>query len=182
MKLHAIGIGIGTALAVMAGSGVAVPQTLGTGTTDGLVSAARNDAGLEWAGTFMRLCVVPPPPASGGNARGTVVPAGPPGKDTWYAEPAKVADNFYFLGTKIHSAWALVGSDGIIILEALFDYAAPDEIAGGMKKLGLDITKVKYVVISHAHADHDGGAKFLQDTMPSAHLVYGGPDWDAVDR
>ena len=50
---------------------------------------------------------------------------------SWYAEPAKVADNLYFLGTKIHSAWALVGSDGIIVLEALFDYAAPDEIVGG---------------------------------------------------
>jgi len=23
---------------------------------------------------------------------------------------------------------------------------------------------------------------FLQDTMPTAHLVYGGPDWDAVDK
>jgi metallo-beta-lactamase class B len=39
----------------------------------------------------------------------------------------------YFVGTRIHSAWALVGSDGIIILEGLFDYAAPDEIVGGMK-------------------------------------------------
>jgi metallo-beta-lactamase class B len=178
MKSHAIGIG--TALAVMVCSGVAAPQTPETGTTEGLVSAAKNDAGLDWAGTFLRLCVVPPPSASG-NGRGTA-PVGPPERNTWYAEPAKVADNFYFLGTKIHSAWALVGSDGIIILEALFDYAAPDEIAGGMKKLGLDIKKVKYVVISHAHADHDGGAKFLQDTMPSAHLVYGGPDWDAIDR
>ena len=180
MKSHAIGIG--TALAVMAGSGVAAPQTPATGAPDGLVSAAKNDAGLDWAGTFLRLCVVPPPAASGTDARGDSRPAGPPGRDTWYAEPAKVADNLYFLGTKIHSAWALVGSEGIIILEALFDYAAPDEIAGGMKKLGLDINKVKYVIISHAHADHDGGAKFLQDTMPSAHLVYGGPDWDAVDR
>jgi len=109
-------------------------------------------------------------------------PAGPPPKDSWYAEPARVADNFYFLGTKIHSAWALVGSDGIIILEALYDYAAADEIVAGLKKLGLDSRKVKYVVISHAHADHDGGARLLQDTFPSAHLVYGGPDWDAVDK
>ena len=50
-----------------------------------------------------------------------------------HAEPARVSDNLYFLGTKIHSAWALVGSD---------DYAAPDEIAGGTKKLGLDMNKV----------------------------------------
>jgi metallo-beta-lactamase class B len=100
----------------------------------------------------------------------------------WYAEPAKVADNFYFIGTKIHNAWALVGSDGIVVIEALFDYAAPDEIADGMRKLVLDVNRVKYVVLSHAHADHDGGARFLQDKMPTAKMVYGGPDWDAIDK
>ena len=125
-------------------------------------------------------------PPSGGRGRGaaaaTAAPPGPPARSAWYAEPAKVADNFYFLGTRIHNAWALVGSDGIIVFEALFDYAAPDEIADGMRKLGLDLNKVRYIVISHAHGDHDGGAKFLQDKMPEARLVYGGPDWDAVDQ
>jgi metallo-beta-lactamase class B len=180
MKSHAISIG--TALAVIAGIGVASAQTVPATSADRLVSAAKNAAGLEWPGTFLRLCVVPPPVAPGGAGAAAGAPAGPPAKGTWYAEPARVADNLYFLGTKIHSAWALAGSEGIIVLEALFDYAAPDEIAGGMKKLGLDINKVKYVIISHAHADHDGGAKFLQDTIRSAHLVYGGPDWDAIDR
>jgi metallo-beta-lactamase class B len=79
-------------------------------------------------------------------------------------------------------AWALVGSDGIIVLEALYDYAAADEIIGGMKKLGLDINKVKYVILSHAHADHDGGARLLQDTIPGVHLVYGAEDWEAIDK
>ena len=176
--MKSLAVSIGTALAVIAGIGVASAQTLPPASVDSLVSAARNAAGLDWPGTFMRLCIVPPPAAPGGAP----APARQPLRDTWYAEPARVADNFYFLGTKIHSAWALTGSGGIIILEALYDYAAPDEIAGGMKKLGLDINKVKYIIISHAHADHDGGARFLQDTIPSAHLVYGGPDWDAVDR
>jgi metal-dependent hydrolase (beta-lactamase superfamily II) len=36
-----------------------------------------------------------------------------------------------------------------------------------MKKLGLDINKVKYVILSHAHADHDGGAKLLQESIPA---------------
>jgi metallo-beta-lactamase class B len=151
---------------------------------DGLVSAAKVSAGLEWPGTFLRLCVVPPP--AGGLGRGTppatAKPAGPPARSQWYAEPAKVADNFYFIGTKVHNAWALVGSEGIIVFEALFDYAAPDEIADGMRKLGLDASRVKYVVISHAHGDHDGGAAFLQEKMTTARLVYGGPDWDAVDK
>jgi metallo-beta-lactamase class B len=167
-----------TLLLVAGGSRASMqaPQTV-----DGLVSKAKAAAGLEWSGTFLRLCV-PPPPSEPRAAGGRGGAAGPPPKTSWYAEPAKVADNFYFLGTKVHNAWALVGSDGIIVFEALFDYAAPDEIADGMRKLGLDVNKVKYVLLSHAHADHDGGARFLQDKMPNAKLVYGGPDWDAVEK
>jgi len=171
---------VGTALAVMASTGIASTQTLPT--VDSLVSAAKNAAGLDWAGTFLRLCVVPAPAAPGAGGAANAAPAAPPAKASWHAEPAKVADNFYFLGTRIHNAWALVGGEGIIIFEALYDYAAPDEIADGMRKLRLDANKVKYVVISHAHGDHDGGARFLQDLMPTAHVVYGGPDWDAVDK
>jgi metallo-beta-lactamase class B len=173
----------GAALAATAGMGVVSvsTQTPAPGTVDGLVSAAKNAAGLEWPGTFLRLCI-PPPPSAPRSAASPAPPPGPPARSAWYAEPARVADNFYFLGTRIHNAWALVGSDGIAIFEALFDYAAPDEIADGMRKLGLDANKVKYVVISHAHGDHDGGARFLQDKLPAAHIVYGGPDWDAVER
>jgi metallo-beta-lactamase class B len=40
---------------------------------------------------------------------------------------------------------------------------------------------VKYAVMSHAHADHDGGAAYLQDAIPGVRLVYGAADWDAVD-
>src|SRR5262245_61825704 len=113
-------------------------------TVDGFVGAAKVAAGAEWSGTFLSLCVPGPAPGSG-NAR-----------ERWFAEPAKVADNFYFIGTKVHNAWALTGSGGIIVIEALYDYAAQEEIFGGMRKLGLDSSKVKYVILSHAHADHDG--------------------------
>src|SRR6478672_1531488 len=171
---------VGSALAVMASTGIV--ETQAPPTSASLVAEAKQAAGLEWSGTFLRLCVEPPPAPPRNAAAASAAPPQAPPRASWYAEPAKVADNFYFLGTKIHNAWALVGSDGIIIFEALFDYAAPDEIADGMRKLGLDINKVKYVVLSHAHADHDGGARYLQDKMPAAHVVYGGPDWDAVDK
>ena len=174
-------------LAIIAARSAVTAQTLPTAVYD-LLGAAKNAAGLEWPGTFLRLCIPPPPAAPAptapaaarGGARGT--PPGPPARETWYAEPVKVADNLYFLGTKIHSAWAIVGSEGTIVLEALFDYAAQDEIFGGMRKLGLDPRRVKYVILSHAHADHDGGAKLLQDEIPSVHLVYGAADWEAVDK
>ncbi len=162
---------------IFAISGIAQAQT-SPPTVDGYITAAKVAAGTDWAGTFVRMCIPPPPGAGGPPPPSRTIPA----RETWYAEPAKVADNFYFLGTKIHSAWALVGSQGIIIIEALFDYAAKDEILDGLKKLGLDANKVKYVVLSHAHGDHDGGAKLLQDTFAGAHLVYGAEDWDAIDK
>jgi metallo-beta-lactamase class B len=161
----------------VAGAGVSLAQTTPP-TVDAYVAAAKVAAGTDWAGTFLRLCI--PPPAGGPGLGGG--PRRPPAKETWYAEPAKVADNLYFLGTKIHSSWAIVGNQGIIIVEALFDYAAHDEILGGLKKLGLDQNKVKYVILSHAHADHDGGASLLQDSIPGVHLIYGAEDWEAVDK
>ena len=160
-------------------------------TVDSYIATAKTAAGTDWAGTFLRLCIAPPAVAQGG--RGPAAGAGRgasgrgtapriPARETWYAEPAKVADNLYFLGTKVHSAWAIAGSQGIIVLEALFDYAARDEILDGMKKVGLDPKNVKYVILSHAHADHDGGAVLLQDSIPGVHLIYGAEDWDAVDK
>jgi len=182
-------------LAITAGLIITRAQT--PPTVDGLVSAAKVAAGTDWPGTFTRLCIPPPaaPAAARGNGaapgnaaargnaagRGNATPATPP-PERWHAEPAKVGDNFYFIGEKDHSSWALVGSQGIIVIEALYHYAVVDEVAGGLKKLGLDITKVKYAVMSHAHGDHDGGAAYLQDSIPGVRLVYGAADWEAVDN
>ena len=176
MKTFATGI---VAFTLAANIGTASAQTAAARIEDDL-SKAKIAAGLDWAGTFLRLCI--PPPREAARAAATGAPGSPPAKQTWYAEPAKVADNLYFLGTKIHNSWAIVGSQGIIVIEALYDYAAKDEILGGMKKLGLDQSKVKYVILSHAHADHDGGARMLQDAIPGAHLIYGAEDWGAVDK
>ena len=180
MRLSAFGIGATVVVAL----GMAIPSAqTSPATLDGLVSAAKVAAGTDWSGTFTRLCIPPPAgPARGrGAAAGGAAPATPP-RERWHAEPAKVADNLYFLGTKVHHSWALAGSDGIILIEALFHYAVADEVAGGFKKLGLDMNKVKYAVMSHAHGDHDGGAAYLQDAIPGLRLVYGAADWDAIDK
>jgi metallo-beta-lactamase class B len=173
---------------VMIAAAVAPTRSQTPTTVDGLISAAKVAAGTDWPGTFMRLCIPPPPAPRAGQGRGTgaargggAAPATPP-RERWHAEPAKVADNLYFVGTKAHHAWALVGSDGIILIEALYHYAVADEVTGGFKKLGLDINKVKYAVMSHAHGDHDGGAAYLQDSIPGLRLLYGAADWDAIDK
>lgn len=139
---------------------------------------AQAAAGFDFTGTLSRLCVAParfPLEVRDG------APGRPPARESWYIEPAKVFDNLYFVGSKIHNSWALVNNDGIIILDTLFTYNSEEEIVGGLTKLGLDPTKIKYVIITHAHGDHDGGAKLLQDRY-HARVVFGGPDWDSIER
>jgi metallo-beta-lactamase class B len=133
-------------------------------------------------------------PPGGGPARGAGAPGagraggrGPggrgavPPRENWYAEGGQVFDNLYMLTTKANSAWAVKTSAGIILIDTLFGYAAQDEIVDGMKKLGLDPADIKYIVVSHAHGDHDGAVKFLQDTY-HPHVILAPKDWELAAR
>lgn len=148
------------------------------------VQSAKTAAEFEFLGTLVRTCLLP---QSGGedttdNVPGYVTnPASAPVRDTWYAEPAKVFDNLYFVGGKIHSSWALTTSEGIILFDTIYPYNSEELIIGGMLKLGLDPKNVKYVLVSHAHADHIGGAEMLQARY-RARIVMGGPDWGLVAK
>jgi metallo-beta-lactamase class B len=148
------------------------------------LQSAKTAAGTEFTGTLTRLCLLPE--SGGENTTDTVPafvsnPAAAPARDTWYAPPARVFDNLYFVGGKIHSAWALTTSAGIILIDTIFPYNSDELIAGGLKKLGLDPAQIKYVIISHAHGDHIGGAQMLQERY-GARVVMGGPDWDLVEK
>jgi len=146
---------------------------------DALITAAKRAAGTDYAGTFLRICVAPDNLNAGGARGGGPGPRAVPDRATWYAKPYKVFDNLYFIGTRIHSAWALTTNAGIIVIDTLFDYAIEPEMIEGMKTLGLDPREIKYVLISHAHGDHDQGAALLQSRY-GAKIVMGAADWDAT--
>ena len=90
--------------------------------------------------------------------------------------PAKVFDNLYLLGMKTVTAWALETSEGIILFDAMFHYNVEETVVESMRRLGLDPADIEYVVVTHAHNDHFGGAKHLQDAY-GARIVMGAPDW-----
>ncbi|MEY4545541.1 MAG: hypothetical protein RL685_1736 [Pseudomonadota bacterium] len=108
-------------------------------------------------------------------------PSGPPERSKWYAEPAKVFDNLYYVGMTEYSAWAVATSAGIILIDTLYDYSVEAEVVEGLRKLGLDPKNIKYAIVSHGHADHSGGAKYLQDTFGTK-IVLSADDWDLVER
>jgi len=174
--------GIVAAALVAAGLATARAQTSSDPRVQAHVDAAKAAAGSDFSPVFTRICreAVPPDNPAPRPARGAR-PPGPPARETWHAEPVKVFDNLYFLGQTEYSAWAVTTSAGIIIIDSIFEYSVDDEVVGGLKAMGLDPANIKYVVISHGHSDHSGGAKYLQDRF-NARVILHANDWDLLDR
>ena len=96
-------------------------------------------------------------------------------------EPVKVFDNLYYMGSNFVGAWAITTSDGIILLDTLNSPQEAEEIlVGDMRKLGLDPTTVKHVIIGHGHVDHFGGAPYFQGQGVRISLT--AADWDLMER
>ena len=91
--------------------------------------------------------------------------------------PARVFDNLYMLGDAATTAWALTTSEGIILFDAMFHGNVEETVVGGMRELGLDPEDIEYVIVSHAHNDHFGGAHYLQQEF-GARIVMSVEDWD----
>lgn len=140
---------------------------------DAHIEIAKVAAGQDFRNTFVNLCLpaapLPPnfPPPT---------PQFAPDPAGWYAPPFKVFDNLYWLGTRQYSSWALETSEGLIIIDTNFHWATEPSIIGGLIRLGLNPEDIKYVIISHAHGDHDQGAALLQKRF-GAKVVMGEPDW-----
>jgi len=145
---------------------------------------AKNAAEFEFLGTLARTCLLPPSRSedlSDTTPPYVLDPGKAPPRASWYADPAKVFDNLYFVGGKVHSAWALTTPEGIILIDTIYPYNSEELIVEGMRKVGLDPRNIKYLIISHAHQDHIGGAEMIQKRF-GAKVVMSGPDWDLVEK
>jgi metallo-beta-lactamase class B len=183
MKRTRILIGTFAAVLVSTMSAAQAPAS----DVDAHIATAKAAAGQEYRATFVNLCLPTAPRAGGPGAAGRgAAPAGraasapaTPDRTGWYASPYKVFDNFYWLGTRQHSSWALRTSEGIILIDTNFAWATQPEIIDGLTTLGLDPRQIKYVIISHAHGDHDQGAAELQRRY-GAKVVMGAADWEST--
>jgi metallo-beta-lactamase class B len=96
-------------------------------------------------------------------------------------EPMQVMDDLYFLGNYWTSSYAVKTSDGIVVIDALDNAKEAEQyIEGGLRKLGLNPADIKYVIVSHAHGDHYGGAEYLKKKF-SPRIVMSDIDWKAFD-
>jgi len=133
------------------------------------VKNAKLLAADDLAGRNLTDCSMPPQSAAS-TGEPVVAPA------------TKVFDQLYYFGMNSVASWALVTSGGIIQIDSLDNAEEAQRIIiGGYKKLGLDPARLKYLVLTHGHDDHFGGAKYLQDTY-HPRVLMSAADWDMVAK
>ena len=78
-------------------------------------------------------------------------------------EPFRIAGNLYYVGSTGITSFLVTGSEGHILIDGGYPETAP-LIIGSIRTLGFDIHDVKILLNTHAHDDHAGGLRELQDS------------------
>ncbi len=77
--------------------------------------------------------------------------------------PTKVFDNVYCIGSVSVVAWVLETEQGLILIDSMWDDRDAQLIEKGMRQLGLEPEQLKYIIVTHGHGDHYGGANYLRE-------------------
>lgn len=89
--------------------------------------------------------------------------------------PFRIFDNVYYVGIEWVSAYALETSAGLILIDSLYGRWTARLIAN-LITLGLDPHDIRYVLCTHGHFDHHGGAAALQKRF-GARVAMTENDW-----
>lgn len=79
-------------------------------------------------------------------------------------------DSYYLDQQGITSCYLIEDNGEIAIIETNTNHAVPI-LTEALKNLGFGPKQVKYVIVSHIHLDHAGGAGLLMKHLPHAELV-----------
>ena len=95
-------------------------------------------------------------------------------------EPFQVFDNLYYVGAKWVAAWLLETEQGLILFDSLYGDLT-DLVIDGIRELGFDPDDVRYIIITHAHYDHIGGARRFQEEFGSV-VMMAEADWQMTEE
>ncbi len=94
--------------------------------------------------------------------------------------PFKVFDNVYYVGFETVSVYLVTTSDGLVLIDSGYAQTV-DWLLASIRKVGFDPAHIKYVFVTHSHADHASGAARLKQ-ISGARVGLSAEDWAEVER
>jgi metallo-beta-lactamase class B len=94
--------------------------------------------------------------------------------------PIKVFDNLYYVGPGAVSVWLIPTTDGLILVDSAQEPLV-DHVIDSIRKAGFDPKNIKYILLSHGHLDHFGGAARIQ-ALSGARVATLEEDWQSIEK
>ncbi len=91
-------------------------------------------------------------------------------------EPFKPFDNVDYVGICWVSAWLVHTDEGTVLIDTLYG-PFMDKLVADIESTGTALEDIKYVLMTHGHFDHVGGAAYLKDKLPNARFVMSEGGW-----
>jgi metallo-beta-lactamase class B len=93
--------------------------------------------------------------------------------------PIKVFDNLYYVGPGTVSVWLVPTTDGLILIDSAQEPYV-DHVIDSIRKVGFDPKNIRYILLTHGHLDHFGGAARLQQ-LSGARVATLEQDWELIE-
>ena len=94
--------------------------------------------------------------------------------------PFKVFDNLYYVGPGNVSVWLIPTTDGLIVIDSTQEPLV-DHVIDSIRKVGFDPKNIRYILLTHGHLDHFGGAGKLKQAAPAARIATLAEDWQLIE-
>ncbi len=96
-------------------------------------------------------------------------------------KPVKLFDNLYFVGTNTVGSFIIDSGDGLVMIDTGIGDTDISMMVEDMKKIGLDPSKIKLILITHEHFDHYGGVSYLKKNVcPDAKVAMSLTGWNML--
>ena len=94
--------------------------------------------------------------------------------------PIKLFDNLHYVGPGFVSVWLIPTTDGLIVVDSAQEPYV-DHVIENIRKAGFDPKNIKYILLTHGHLDHFGGASKLQ-ALSGARVATLEEDWKLIEE